>query len=159
MVTEDTKTPEAKTPAVDALVPDLPISGVREDLLDADVVDDVYRAKVHVVNDAMQSIGMGRYQVPLFLLPIPLLPRKTNLRFSQWGLFAVAGFGYFADSVWPLLAGLILSPAVSEFGFNAPFLSLALNAGLLVGAIVWGVGSDVVGRRFVRLLSSSSSGV
>jgi hypothetical protein len=81
MAAEDTKTPEAKSPAVDAFAPDLPISGAREDLLDADVVDDVYRAKVHVVNDAMQSIGMGHYQVPVLLLPTPLLsllPRKTN---------------------------------------------------------------------------------
>jgi hypothetical protein len=33
------------------------------DLLDEDAVDGVYRAKMHVVNDAMQQIGMGRYQV------------------------------------------------------------------------------------------------
>jgi MFS family permease len=65
----------------------------------------------------------------------------------QWALFAVAGFGYFADSVWPLLSGLVLSPAVNEFGFSAPFLSLALNIGLLFGAITWSVGSDIWGRR------------
>jgi MFS family permease len=36
---------------------------------------------------------------------------------------------------------------VNEFGFSAPFLSLALNIGLLFGAITWSVGSDIWGRR------------
>jgi hypothetical protein len=30
---------------------------------DSDVVDAEYRAKAHAVNEAMQDIGMGRYQV------------------------------------------------------------------------------------------------
>ena len=33
------------------------------DMYDDDTVDPVYRAKAHVLNDAMQEIGMGRYQV------------------------------------------------------------------------------------------------
>ncbi|KZT19572.1 MFS general substrate transporter [Neolentinus lepideus HHB14362 ss-1] len=96
------------------------------DLYDDDSVDPVYRAKAHVLSNAIQEVGMGRY---------------------QWYLFAVAGFGWFSDSVWPILAGLILSPAVSEFHFNGPFLSLALNIGLFVGAVFWGLGCDVWGRR------------
>ena len=45
--------------------------------------------------------------------------------------------------------GLILSPVISEFGLGGrgPFLSLAVNIGLLVGAVFWGVGCDVWGRR------------
>jgi hypothetical protein len=51
------------TPAADATVPELGAGSSRtQDLLDADSVDAVYRAKMHVVNDAMQEIGMGRYQ-------------------------------------------------------------------------------------------------
>ncbi|EPQ55613.1 hypothetical protein GLOTRDRAFT_115933 [Gloeophyllum trabeum ATCC 11539] len=97
------------------------------DLYDDDSVDPVYRAKAHVLSSAIQEVGMGRY---------------------QWWLFAVAGFGWFSDSVWPILAGLILSPVVSEFHFNGPFLSLALNIGLFVGAVFWGFGCDVWGRRW-----------
>ncbi|KAI0350963.1 MFS general substrate transporter [Trametes cingulata] len=97
------------------------------DLFEDGTVDPVYQAKARVLNAALQEIGMGKY---------------------QWWLFAVAGFGWFADSVWPLLGGLILSPVVNEFRFNGPFLSLALNIGLFVGAVFWGLGCDVWGRRW-----------
>ncbi|KAJ7173856.1 MFS general substrate transporter [Mycena filopes] len=90
-------------------------------------VDPVYHAKARILNAAIQEIGMGRYQVYLFIC---------------------AGFGWFADSVWPLITGLILAPVIAEFKFNGPFLSLAANIGLLVGAIVWGLGSDVWGRKW-----------
>ncbi|KAF8200208.1 MFS general substrate transporter [Pholiota molesta] len=90
-------------------------------------LDPVYYAKTLALNRAIQDIGMGRY---------------------QWLLFIVAGFGWFADSVWPLITGLILAPVTDEFHFNAPFLSLALNAGLLVGAVFWGLGCDIWGRRW-----------
>jgi MFS family permease len=48
-----------------------------------------------------------------------------------------------------LLSGLILAPVVNEFHFNGPFLSLASNVGLLVGAVFWGLGCDIWGRRYV----------
>ncbi|KAI0632770.1 MFS general substrate transporter [Trametes polyzona] len=97
------------------------------DLFEDGTVDPIYQAKARVLNAAIQEIGMGKY---------------------QWWLFSVAGFGWFADSVWPLLGGLILSPAVNEFHFNGPFLSLALNIGLFVGAVFWGLGCDIWGRRW-----------
>ncbi|KAI0060083.1 MFS general substrate transporter [Artomyces pyxidatus] len=113
----------------------------KADLYDEGSVDPVYQAKAHVLNQALQEIGMGRY---------------------QWGLFAVAGFGYFSDSVWPLITGLILSPALNEFQFNGPFLSLASNIGLLVGAILWSFGCDVWGRKWsfnLTLFLSSIFGI
>jgi hypothetical protein len=53
------KTPPPEAPEL----ADVPVLARTQDLLDADAVDGVYRAKMHVVNDAMQEIGMGRYQV------------------------------------------------------------------------------------------------
>ena len=47
-----------------------------------------------------------------------------------------------------LLSGLILTPVVAEFGFKPPYLSLALNIGLFAGAVIWGIGCDVWGRRW-----------
>ncbi|KAI0299054.1 major facilitator superfamily domain-containing protein [Multifurca ochricompacta] len=119
----------AKSPS-DEVVHDLaskPATLVKEDLYDEESVDPVYRAKAHILNQALQEIGMGKY---------------------QWGLFIVAGFGWFSDSVWPLVTGLILSPVLNEFHFNGPFLSLATNIGLLVGAILWSFGCDIWGRRW-----------
>ena len=52
------------------------------------------------------------------------------------------------DENTQLLSGLILTPVVAEFGFKPPYLSLALNVGLFAGAVIWGVGCDIWGRRW-----------
>ncbi|ETW79672.1 major facilitator superfamily [Heterobasidion irregulare TC 32-1] len=114
---------------------------LKEDLYDEGSVDPVYQAKTRVLNQALQEIGMGKY---------------------QWALFAVAGFGWFSDSIWPLLTGLILSPVLSEFHFDGPFLSLAANIGLLVGALLWSFGCDIWGRKWsfnLTLFISSVFGI
>ena len=46
-----------------------------------------------------------------------------------------------------IVTGLILSPVANEFAFKSPFLKLGQTIGLLVGAVIWGVGSDVWGRK------------
>jgi len=79
------------------------------------------------LNDAIQEIGMGRY---------------------QWGLFIVTGFGYISDNLWPIVTGLILPPIANEFHVQSPFLKLGQNIGLLIGAVFWGVGADIWGRKF-----------
>lgn len=90
-------------------------------------VDPVYEAKARVLNDAIQAIGMGRY---------------------QWHLFVVTGFGWFADNLWPVVTGIILPPVLVEFAGSQPaWIKLAQNIGLLAGAFFWGLGSDVWGRR------------
>ncbi|KAG5636386.1 hypothetical protein H0H81_008250 [Sphagnurus paluster] len=104
----------------------LPALGLTDNIFSDDSVDPVYQAKARILNDAIQEIGMGRY---------------------QWGLFVVAGFGWLADNLWPIVTGLILAPVVTEFGFKGPFLKLGQNIGLLVSAVFWGIGSDVWGRK------------
>ncbi len=47
------------------------------------------------------------------------------------------------------MTGLILSPTLNEFHFNGPLLSLAMNLGLLAGAILWSFGCDIWGRKSV----------
>lgn len=59
--------------------------------------------------------------------------------------------------MFQLLGGLILAPVVSEFQFQGPFLSLALNIGLFIGAVFWGLGCDIWGRRFVLLNALAES--
>nr|GAT46698.1 predicted protein [Mycena chlorophos] len=110
----------------------------RDDLYDSNELDAEYLRKTKILNQAITDIGFGRY---------------------HWYLFICAGFGWFADSVWPLITGLILNPVLLEFAFNTPFLSLAANCGLLVGAIVWGVGSDIWGRRWSFNLTLLIAGV
>lgn len=90
-------------------------------------IDPVYEAKANVLNVAIQEIGMGRY---------------------QWQLFVVVGFGWASDNLWPIVTSLILTPVKTEFRVSRPpLLSLAQNIGLLFGAMFWGFGCDLFGRR------------
>ncbi|KAG8748252.1 hypothetical protein FRC10_007642 [Ceratobasidium sp. 414] len=92
-----------------------PVSGVQrdghitQDVLPDGSVDPVYQAKAELLNDAIQKIGMGKY---------------------QWHLFVVTGFGWLADIMWIVIAGIILGPVIQEFQFQGPFLTL--------GSDVWG---------------------
>lgn len=99
---------------------------ITQDVLPDGSVDPVYQARAELLNDAIQRIGMGKY---------------------QWHLFIVAGFGWLADILWIVVAGVILGPVVQEFQIQGPFLTLGTNLGLLVGAMVWSAGSDVWGRK------------
>lgn len=90
-------------------------------------IDPVYEKKAKVLNRAIQDTGMGRY---------------------QWQLFIVVGFGWASDNLWPIVTSLILTPVVNEFHpSKGPLLSLSQNIGLLAGAMFWGFGCDVFGRK------------
>lgn len=93
----------------------------------ADTFDPVYEAKARVLNRAIQEIGMGRY---------------------QWQLFVVIGFGWASDNMMPIAVSLIVPVIAKEFHPTYPqYLPLAQNLGLLAGAVFWGLGADVFGRR------------
>jgi MFS family permease len=67
----------------------------------------------------------------------------------QWQLFIVVGFGWANDNMWPIVTSLILAPITNEFlPSRPPLLSLAQNIGLLAGAMFWGFGCDIFGRRW-----------
>ncbi|CAM1503545.1 Fc.00g011360.m01.CDS01 [Cosmosporella sp. VM-42] len=92
------------------------------------VLDPVYEAKARVLNRAIQDIGMGRY---------------------QWELFGVVGFGWASDNLWPIVTSLIFTPITNEFApHRPPMLTLAQNIGLLGGAMFWGFGCDIFGRKW-----------
>ncbi|KAF7503965.1 hypothetical protein GJ744_002939 [Endocarpon pusillum] len=91
-------------------------------------IDPIYAAKAKALNAEIQKIGMGWY---------------------QWQLFVVVGFGWASDNLWPIVTSLILPPVSKEFDLDKPpLLSLAQNIGLLVGAMFWGFGCDIFGRRW-----------
>jgi MFS family permease len=67
----------------------------------------------------------------------------------QWQLFIVVGFGWANDNLWPIVTSLIFTPISNEFSpSRPPLLTLAQNIGLLAGAMFWGFGCDVFGRRW-----------
>lgn len=67
----------------------------------------------------------------------------------QWQLFIVVGFGWASDNLWPIVTSLLIPPLKSEFHpSRPPLFTLAQNVGLLAGAIFWGFGCDIFGRKW-----------
>ncbi|KAH9016901.1 MFS general substrate transporter [Lactarius pseudohatsudake] len=122
----------------DGVTTELIIQADTENVFEHDSLDPLYAAKAKILNDALQEIGMGRY---------------------QWYLFVVAGFGWLSDNLWPIVTGLIFTSVTNEFAFKGPFLKLGQNIGLLVGAVFWGVGSDVWGRKLSFNLTLLITGI
>ncbi|KAI9746961.1 MAG: hypothetical protein M1835_002284 [Candelina submexicana] len=91
--------------------------------------DTAYDRKSKVINKAIQDIGMGRY---------------------QWQLFVLCGFGWLADNLWLQGVALTLPSLSQEFGVSETrvrFTTCATFLGLCIGASIWGIASDVIGRR------------
>ncbi|KAH7324931.1 major facilitator superfamily domain-containing protein [Stachybotrys elegans] len=105
------------------------ISGIDDEaIIPRGALDPVYEAKARVLNHAIQEIGMGWY---------------------QWQLFIVVGFGWASDNLWPIVTSLIFTAVAAEFSpSRPPLLTLAQNIGLLFGAVFWGFGCDVFGRKW-----------
>jgi len=78
----------------------------------------------------------------------------------QWQLFIVVGFGWASDNLWPILTSLIFTPVRNEFKPDRPaFLTLGQNIGLLAGAVFWGFGCDIFGRRLAFNLTLGTTAV
>lgn len=128
--------------------------------IDADVSasgeNSTYDRKSKIVNRAIQDIGMGRY---------------------NWELFVLCGFGWFADNLCVYYLRLCISvltwiglqtvaltlPSISEeFGIEenlVRFTTLSLFLGLCIGALFWGIMSDMVGRRPAFNLTLLGTGI
>lgn len=63
-------------------------------------------------------------------------------------LFFLNGFGYAVDSLILLLQSITAGQAVLEFqpSFHNG-LTIAVYVGMLTGALFWGFGADMIGRR------------
>lgn len=113
-------------------------------LYDESDADKAYLTKSKLIAEAIQSIGFGKYQI---------------------GLFFVAGFGWLSDNAWPVATSLIL-PRLNEINGvhppslkTGPYLILAQNLGLLVGAAFWSISSDIIGRKWAFNLTFLITGI
>ncbi|POR31849.1 Putative MFS-type transporter PB1E7.08c [Tolypocladium paradoxum] len=103
-----------------------------------------YEIKSKLINKAIQDIGMGRY---------------------NWQLFILCGFGWFADNLWLQGVSLCLPSLSAEFGVSEKTVRYTTSAcflGLSAGSIIWGIGSDILGRRIafnLTLLITSVCGI
>ncbi|TKA83238.1 hypothetical protein B0A55_02955 [Friedmanniomyces simplex] len=100
----------------------------KSDILGQEALDPVLNAKMHLVNNAIDEIGMTGY---------------------QWKLFVLTGFGYAVDSLMLLVQSIIATYAAYEFNPAFPYgLTIAVYVGMLVGALFWGLSADVIGRKY-----------
>jgi len=104
------------------------------DVLDLQDLDPVLNMKMHLVNNAIDEIGWTPY---------------------HWKLFVLNGFGYAVDSMILLFQSIIASSAFMEFGQVGYKNGLAIAAyvGMLAGAIFWGFGADIIGRKYAFNIS------
>ncbi|KAM5350553.1 hypothetical protein ACJ41O_007058 [Fusarium nematophilum] len=102
--------------------------GPQQDILGGENINPVLLGKMHLVNDAIDEIGWTNFHLKLFCL---------------------SGFGYAVDSLVAVLQGIIAAQAYAEVGKGGypTGLTMALYAGLLVGALFWGFCADIVGRK------------
>ncbi|KAJ8061160.1 hypothetical protein OCU04_010233 [Sclerotinia nivalis] len=86
--------------------------------------------KILLVAAEIDEMGMGRY---------------------QWYIWGLCGLGYFLDLLWAHAFGLISPVMQREMGIDDTQLGrlfTVVNAGLTVGALVWGVLVDMIGRKW-----------
>ncbi|GKT66726.1 membrane transporter [Colletotrichum tofieldiae] len=105
-----------------------PVYESGNDLLGDEKMNPVLLNKMYLVNKAINEIGWTPFHLKLFFLN---------------------GFGYAVDSMAAMLQGIIATQAYVEIGGGGyrTGLTMALYAGLLVGALFWGFGADIIGRR------------
>lgn len=107
-------------------------------------VDPNYREKSAILNANITEIGMGRY---------------------QWSLFFLCGMGWLADNIWLQGVAIILPQVQTEFLNDATgshkisIMTISLYCGLIVGALGWGLASDVIGRRLAFNLTLLIAGI
>lgn len=89
-----------------------------------------FEKKAALINAELDAFGLGRYQICIWFL---------------------CGFGYFLDLAWAQGVGLIASAVYQEMGVadeDTGTIFACANAGLAVGALGFGLGVDVVGRKW-----------
>ncbi|KAH8170597.1 major facilitator superfamily protein [Sarocladium implicatum] len=103
-----------------------------------------YEIKSKLINKAIQDIGMGSY---------------------NWQLFVLCGFGWLADNLWLQGVSLTLPSLSAEFDVSEKtvrYTTSAVFVGLSFGSVLWGIGSDYLGRRLafnMTLLITSVFGI
>ncbi|KAK6995747.1 sugar transporter [Favolaschia claudopus] len=104
------------------------VSSVSEMSTTQEGVTAAYEAKSTLINEYIENeIGFGRYQFQLFFL---------------------TGLGWAADNIWLQGVAIILPQIKSELHpSRVEFATMSLFIGLIVGASVWGILADLIGRR------------
>ncbi|GMG20154.1 unnamed protein product [Ambrosiozyma monospora] len=88
--------------------------------------DPALSKKIFLINDALDEIGFTWYHAKLF---------------------GIAGFGYSVDSQMEMIQSAVKTYVNYQFGVQYPIHTEIFYAALIVGSIVFGFGSDIIGRK------------
>jgi hypothetical protein len=111
-----------------------------DDLIDLSTLDAVLAAKLKLVNDAQDYMGWTHYQSLLFLL---------------------CGFGYATDSMLIFMPSALYLNVAREFphvGFPR-WQTMGVYIGLFLGAIIFGLGADATGRKWIFNISLATCAI
>lgn len=97
-------------------------------------LDIEFERKLLLVNHEIRKMGFGKF---------------------QWAITILCGTGWAVDNIIFQSLSMSLPQLELEFQSSTPvqFMTFSLYVGLLFGAVIWGIGSDVIGRRLSWLLT------
>lgn len=97
-------------------------------------LDIEFERKLLLVNHEIRKMGFGKF---------------------QWAITILCGTGWAVDNIIFQSLSMSLPQIKLEFQSSTPvqFMTFSLYVGLLFGAVIWGIGSDVIGRRLSWLLT------
>lgn len=102
------------------------LNQTKGDLSDYDSTDAALSSKIKLINEAIDEIGFTPY---------------------HWKLFFLNGMGYSVDSQLTYIQSCVAQYVRYQFKQHYPADSHAIYAGLLIGAVFWGFGADLIGRK------------
>ncbi|KAJ3865197.1 MFS general substrate transporter [Lentinula novae-zelandiae] len=124
-----------------------PVSGGTQESKEG--VSAVYEAKSQLINEYLQTeqvVQVITFDRVTGLSPIDL--HRIGFGRYQWQLFVLTGLGWAADDIWLQGVAIILPQIENELRpVRVEYATMALYAGLILGASTWGVLADLIGRR------------
>jgi MFS family permease len=102
------------------------------DMVGLEANDVILHRKMILINDAIDEIGFTPYHLKLFFLN---------------------GMGYCTDCMLTYLESSVRTFINYQFGYKFPVSNECYAGGMILGALVWGFGADLIGRRLAFNLS------
>ena len=102
------------------------------DMVGLEANDTILHNKMKLINDAIDEIGFTPYHLKLFFLN---------------------GMGYCTDCMLTYLESSVRTFINYQFGYKFPVSNECYAGGMILGALVWGFGADLIGRRLAFNLS------
>jgi MFS family permease len=100
--------------------------------MDIQLNDAVLSNKMKLINNALDQIGFTPYHLKLFFL---------------------SGMGYATDTQLTYIESNVRTFVNAQFGYDFPVSAITYGVGMCLGAIVWGLSGDLIGRRLAFNLS------